>query len=152
MLTFWQGSNLGGRSSGTDYIDNDRYRQIASVNAGDGLSADGHEFLLTNQGDAWIIAYESSTANLTSIGGAANQAVINGVVQEIDIGPARCCSPGTAPTTSRTGSPNSHCQHRRVRRGTGSTFSCFGCRRAGADTVRSKIAFARAARFVKKTA
>ncbi len=85
VLTFWQGTNFGGLSSGTDYIFNDRYQQIAAVNAGDGLSADGHEFLVTNQGDAWIVAYQASTANLTSIGGPADQAVINGVVQEIDI-------------------------------------------------------------------
>jgi hypothetical protein len=70
---------------GTDYIYNDHYQQIAEVHAGDGLSADGHEFLLTNNGDAWILAYTKSTANLASIGGPASQAVINGVVQDIDI-------------------------------------------------------------------
>jgi hypothetical protein len=85
VLTFWQGTNFGGLSTGTDYIYNDRYQQIASVSAGDGLSADGHEFVVTNQGDAWIVAYQASTANLTSINGPADQAVLNGVVQEIDI-------------------------------------------------------------------
>jgi hypothetical protein len=85
VLTFWEGTNLGGLSTGTDYIYDDRYRQIAAVQAGDGLSADGHEFLLTNRGDAWILAYKATTADLTSIGGPADQTVIDGVVQEIDI-------------------------------------------------------------------
>ncbi len=85
MLTFWQGTGLGGLATGTDYIYNDRYQQIATVNAGNGLSADGHEFLITPQNTALILAYTTATADLTSIGGPANQTVINGVVQEIDI-------------------------------------------------------------------
>jgi len=85
VLTFWQGTGLGGLASGTDYIYNDHYQQIATVNAGNGLSADGHEFVITPWNTALILAYTTATANLTSIGGPANQTVINGVVQEIDI-------------------------------------------------------------------
>jgi hypothetical protein len=85
VLTWWQGTGLGGLSSGTDYIYNDHYQQIATVNAGNGLSADGHEFLITPQNTALIISYTTATANLTSIGGPADQTVINGVVQELDI-------------------------------------------------------------------
>ena len=85
VLTFWAGSGLGGLSQGTDYIYNDHYQQIATVQAGNGLSADGHEFLITPWNTALIVAYQESTANLTSIGGPTNQTVINGVVQEIDI-------------------------------------------------------------------
>jgi hypothetical protein len=85
VLTWWQGTGLGGLSSGTDYIYNDRYQPIATVNAGNGLSADGHEFLITPWNTALILSYTTATANLTSIGGPADQTVINGVVQEIDI-------------------------------------------------------------------
>jgi hypothetical protein len=85
VLTFWVGTGFGGLSSGTDYIYNDHYQQIAAVNAGNGLSADGHEFLITPWNTALILSYQESTANLTSIGGPADQTVINGVVQEIDI-------------------------------------------------------------------
>jgi len=85
VLTWWQGTGFGGLSSGTDYIYNDHYQQIATVNAGNGLSADGHEFLITPQNTALILSYTTVTANLTSIGGPADQTVINGVVQEIDI-------------------------------------------------------------------
>jgi hypothetical protein len=85
VLTWWQGTGLGGLSSGTDYIYNDHYQQIATVNAGNGLSADGHEFLITPWNTALILSYTTATADLTSIGGPADQTVINGVVQEIDI-------------------------------------------------------------------
>ena len=85
VLTWWQGTGLGGLSSGTDYIYNNHFQQIATVNAGNGLSADGHEFLITPQNTALILSYTTATADLTSIGGPANQTVVNGVVQEIDI-------------------------------------------------------------------
>jgi hypothetical protein len=85
VLTWWQGTGLGGLASGTDYIYNDHFRQIATVNAGNGLTADGHEFLITPWNTALILSYTTATADLTSIGGSADQTVINGVVQEIDI-------------------------------------------------------------------
>ena len=85
VLTWWQGTGLGGLSSGTDYIYNDHYQQIATVNAGNDLSADGHEFLITPWNTALILAYTTATADLTSIGGPADQTVADGVVQEIDI-------------------------------------------------------------------
>ena len=85
VLTWWQGTGLGGLSCGTDYIYNDQFQQIATVRAGNGLCADGHEFLITPQNTALITIYQKTTANLTSIGGPADQTVINGIVQEIDI-------------------------------------------------------------------
>jgi hypothetical protein len=85
VLTWWQGTNFGGLSKGVDYIYNDKYQQIATVQAGNGLSSDGHEFLITPQNTALIVAYTTATADLTSIGGPANQTVIDGVVQEINI-------------------------------------------------------------------
>ncbi len=85
VLTWWQGTGLGGLAQGTDYIYNNHYQQIATVNAGNGLSADGHEFLITPWNTALILAYTTATADLTSIGGPPDQTVINGVVQEIDI-------------------------------------------------------------------
>jgi hypothetical protein len=85
VLTFWQGTGLGSLSSGTDYIYNDRYQQIATVNAGNGLSTDGHEFLITPWNTALVLSYTTATADLSSIGGPTDQTVINGVVQEINI-------------------------------------------------------------------
>ena len=85
VLTWWQGTGLGGLSSGTDYIYSDHYQQIATVNPGNGLAADDHECLITPQNTALILAYTTAQADLRSIGGPQNQTVINGVVQEIDI-------------------------------------------------------------------
>jgi len=85
VLTWWQGTGFGGLAKGTDYIYNTQGQQIATVNAGNGLSADGHEFLITPWNTALILSYTTATANLTSIGGPADQTVVNGVVQEIDI-------------------------------------------------------------------
>jgi hypothetical protein len=85
VLTWWQGTGLGGLATGTDYIYNSHFQQIATVNAGNGLSADGHEFLITPQSTALILSYTTATADLSSIGGPSNQTVIDGVVQEIDI-------------------------------------------------------------------
>ena len=109
VLTWWQGTGLGGWL-GTDYIYNDHYQPIATVNAGNGLSADGHEFLITPQNTALVLAYTTATADLTSIGGPANQTVIDGVVQEIDIRPAWSCSSGTALTTCPTARASSRCR------------------------------------------
>ncbi len=85
VLTWWQGPGLGAISGGTDYIYNDRYQEIAKVKAGNGYSADGQEFLITPWNTALIVANTIATANLTSMGGPASQAVVNSVVQEIDI-------------------------------------------------------------------
>ncbi len=85
VLTFWQGTGLGGVATGADYIYNDHYKLIATVKAGNGYSADGHEFLITPWNTALNISYTTATANLTKIGGPADQAVINGIVQEINI-------------------------------------------------------------------
>ncbi len=85
VLTWWQGTGLGGLAKGTDYIYNSNYQQVATVNAGNGYSADGHEFLITPQNTALILSYTTEAADLTSIGGPSNQTVIDGIVQEIDI-------------------------------------------------------------------
>jgi hypothetical protein len=87
VLTWWQGTGLGGLAQGTDYIYNNHYQQIATVTAKNGLSADGHEFLITPQNTALILAYTTKTVDLSqSIPGApTDQTVIDGVVQEINI-------------------------------------------------------------------
>jgi hypothetical protein len=82
VLTWYQ---AGSGSGGTDYIYNDHYRQIATVRAGHGYSTDFHEFLITPWNTALILADDMTTANLTSIGGPPDQAVIDGLVQEVDI-------------------------------------------------------------------
>jgi hypothetical protein len=70
---------------GINEIYDDDYQPIATVQAGNGLQTDHHEFLITPWNTALVLADTTTTADLTSIGGPADQTVINGVVQEIDI-------------------------------------------------------------------
>ena len=85
VLAWWQGSGFGGLSCGTDHISDDQFSQIATVQAGHGLCADGHEFLITPSNTALITIVQKATADLTAIGGSADQTVLDGIVQEIDI-------------------------------------------------------------------
>ena len=85
VLTWWQGTGLGGLACGTDYIYDSSFNPIATVQAGNGYCADGHEFLISPWNTALITVYAQATADLTSIGGPPNQTVVNGIVQEIDI-------------------------------------------------------------------
>jgi hypothetical protein len=55
------------------------------VHAGNGLNADGHEFLLTPQGTALIASWHEVPYDLSPIGGPSDGQVIDGVVQEIDV-------------------------------------------------------------------
>jgi hypothetical protein len=92
VLTWWEGSNFGGLSDGTDYIYNSHYQQIAAIKAGNGLTTDGHEFLITPQNTALVLSYDTATADLSSIGGPSNQTVIDGIVQDIDISTGKVLS------------------------------------------------------------
>ncbi len=87
VLTFDVGQSTGGpgHSSGVDVILNQHYQQIATVSAGNGLTADQHEFRLTDDGTALITSYHAVPYDLTPYGGPANGQVFDGVAQEIDI-------------------------------------------------------------------
>ncbi len=85
VLTFWEGYEGAGVGVGEDVIYDTAYRQIAAVHAGNGLSADLHEFQLTPQGTALITAYYPVYWDTTSLHGPKNEIVMDSVVQEIDI-------------------------------------------------------------------
>ncbi|MCL6091610.1 MAG: arylsulfotransferase family protein [Actinobacteria bacterium] len=85
VLTWWQGSLLYDYGTGADEIADDTYVTRHTVRAGDGLSADLHEFLLTSQGTALITAYQVVTGDLSSVGGSPKGQVIAGHAQEIDV-------------------------------------------------------------------
>jgi hypothetical protein len=82
VLTWWQGFQNAGLGEGDDVIYDDHYRQVATVQAGNGLQADLHEFTITPQNTALITAYQlvqwPVAPHVTSL-------VLDGVVQEIDI-------------------------------------------------------------------
>jgi hypothetical protein len=85
-LTYWQGTiTTSGTGTGEDEIYSSSYQHLATVKAGNGLSADLHEFLI-NGDTAWITAYEPVIWNASSVkGGSKKQAVLNCVAQEIDL-------------------------------------------------------------------
>ena len=88
VLTWWQGgiNSVGESSNGEWVIMNSRYQILKTFGAANGYGADAHEFILTNNGaDAWVIAAQTIGQNLTAIGGSKNAAVIDGIVQEIDL-------------------------------------------------------------------
>lgn len=89
VLTWWQGSGFGGRGEGVDYIADSSYRVIATVHAGNGLAADGHEFLLTPQGTALITVYRDVPYDLRPVGGPREGQATDCVVQEIDVATGR---------------------------------------------------------------
>ena len=86
VITWWQGPfNTGGYTEGIFVIANPRYRVIERVRAGNGYRGDLHEFQLTARGTAYIPAYRAVVKNLSRIGGPKRAAVLDSVVQEIDV-------------------------------------------------------------------
>jgi hypothetical protein len=85
-LTYWKGTiTTSGTGTGEDEIYSSSYKHLATIRAGNGLSADLHEFLISGD-DAWITAYQPVVWNATQVKhGSRRQAVLNGVVQEIDM-------------------------------------------------------------------
>jgi Arylsulfotransferase (ASST) len=85
VLTWWQGEIIGGHGQGLDVIDNDRYEQIATVHAGNGLHGDLHDFEVTPQGTAWLTAYAPVHWDLRPNGGLEEGLIDDCVVEEVDI-------------------------------------------------------------------
>jgi Arylsulfotransferase (ASST) len=80
VLTWWQGVTNNGSGRGEGVILNTQYQQIATVQAANGLQGmDLHEFLVTPQGDAYIVGV--SPVHYPGMG----RPLMDAVVQEIDI-------------------------------------------------------------------
>ena len=85
VLTWWQGGLIVGDGRGYGVIYDQRYRRIKTVRTGNGYSMDLHEFTLTPQGTALVIAYDRVKQDLSALGGPRDAVAIDGVVQEIDV-------------------------------------------------------------------
>jgi hypothetical protein len=85
VLTWWQGYTAAGIGVGENEIYDSSYRPVTAVSAGNGLSADLHEFDITPQNTALISAYYPVHWDARSVGGRGNQIVFDSVVQVIDI-------------------------------------------------------------------
>ncbi len=85
VLTWWQGYSGAGVGAGADEIYDSSYRRVAEVRAGNGLTADLHEFRLTPQGTALITAFYPVYWDASALHGSKQQVVLDSVVQEIDV-------------------------------------------------------------------
>ncbi|HTD08497.1 MAG TPA: arylsulfotransferase family protein [Solirubrobacteraceae bacterium] len=86
VLTWWQGRILEvGFGQGEDVIYNTAYQKVAAVRAGNGYSADLHEFRLTPEGTAWIDIFDPIDMNLSSFGGRSDGVLTDSVIEEVDV-------------------------------------------------------------------
>lgn len=86
VLTWWQGIvSSRGYGVGEDVAFDRAYRQVATVKAANGYSADLHDFVITPQGTALLFAYNPVHMDLSSVGGPHDGVILDGVLQEVDI-------------------------------------------------------------------
>jgi hypothetical protein len=85
VLTWWEGKVTAGHGVGEYVIFDDSYREIARVRAGNGYRGDLHEFLITPEDTALLVAYAPARTNLSPIGGPKDGMAWEGIVQEVDI-------------------------------------------------------------------
>jgi hypothetical protein len=85
VLTRWHGEVLNGYGSGVGEIIDESYNPIATVGDAKTRPLDLHEFQLTARGTVLATYYETRRADLSSIGGAKNGALLVGHALEIDV-------------------------------------------------------------------
>jgi Arylsulfotransferase (ASST) len=95
VLSWWQGeaarSGLASLAAGSPqpgaryHVLDQRYRQVATVQAQEGFTADPDELALTARGTALLIASKTVPMDLAPYGGAANGEVLDSEVQEISL-------------------------------------------------------------------
>jgi hypothetical protein len=85
VLTWWEGHHTG-FGQGEYVLMGHSYREIKRVRAGNGYEGDHHEFLITPENTALITIYSEVPWDLSYLGGPADSAVLDGIVQEVDIG------------------------------------------------------------------
>jgi hypothetical protein len=85
VLTWWQGYVSAGIGVGQDMIYDSSYRPLAVIHAGNGVSADLHDFQLTPQGTALITASYPVYWDASPARGSKRAVVLDSILQEIDI-------------------------------------------------------------------
>ena len=85
VLTWWEGKVVAGHGVGEYVIFDGSYREIARVRAGNGYRGDLHEFLITPEDTALLVAYAARRWDLSPIGGPKDGMAWEGIVQEVDI-------------------------------------------------------------------
>ncbi len=87
MLTWWEGKTVPDRGygSGTWVIADHSYEEIARVKAGNGLTGDLHEMMLTDRGTALIVIYAKVKADLSVVNSFKDGEAMDSLIQEIDV-------------------------------------------------------------------
>ncbi len=86
VLTWWQDPLVTATSRKAGIvIEDSAYRQLAVVRAGNGYQPDLHEFQITPKGTALITVYDGIDCNLSKLGGPADGAVADTLIQELDL-------------------------------------------------------------------
>ena len=85
VLTWWQGKAAGEYGGGIGIIADSAYRVVATVKGGNGYPVDIHEFRLTPQGTALVIAYRSVKWDIRALNGPRDHALVDSIAMEIDI-------------------------------------------------------------------
>src|SRR5215211_3957489 len=84
VLTWWEGVHTG-YGQGEYVIFDSSYRERARFTAANGYEGDHHEFLITPEDTALITIYSKVPWDLSYLGGPTDSAVLDGIVQEVDI-------------------------------------------------------------------
>jgi hypothetical protein len=86
VLTWWQGTiSKTGVGQGVYVICDARYSGCRTLEAGNGLVGDLHEFQLTPRGTAFVSIYRTVPRDLRAVGGPKDGFVYDSVVQELDV-------------------------------------------------------------------
>ena len=108
-------------------VTDESYRQLMTVEARHGLSADLHEFIIDHSGVAYFTAYRHYITDLTRVGGPKHGTALDATVQGVDLAtgdlvfdwrsaqPAHCLqrvlSEVLEPVSLRPGAPELHRLH-----------------------------------------
>jgi hypothetical protein len=88
-LTWWDGVIRNGHGIGVYTIAGEDYAPLRKVQAGNGLQADLHEFLLTDRGTALLTSYVLLEHDLSSVGGPKHGVIQDAIFQELDLASGR---------------------------------------------------------------
>jgi hypothetical protein len=91
VLTWWEGriDKDVGMGIGRGVIVDQRYRTVATVEAGNGRPTDLHDFIITPRDTALLLIYQPRQADLSDYGGRRAGRVLDNLVQEVDIATGR---------------------------------------------------------------
>lgn len=86
VLSWFEGRvSSGGYGDGEFVLYDQSYRQVGAVRAGNGYEADLHDFVITPQNTALVLAYNPVLAKASVIHRSQDRVVLDAIVQEIDI-------------------------------------------------------------------